>query len=216
MSLRFKAGDLVLVDGEDEGQVLSVDIHQPGLPYYIATKRGATYFHPCRVAPRVTEAKPTTWRLPEPGDTIKIIADDDDDSTLIGKEREITKVDWNDAWPIWVEKGHTFRLNQVQFVRLRDTPEPTPVPDPIESAVAAMATEPTSKPSEPEPTQVSAPTAESDLKLLKHPLETAIRLLTHSALDHRNVLGDGFARDAIRAALPLIKAAYNLAAQVTD
>lgn len=148
MSLRFKAGDPVWVNGEDEGQVLRVDTHQPTVPYYIATKRGATCYQPYRVAPRVIDAKPTTWRLPEPGDAVEVTF-----GVEAGTKTFIRNVDWTHKYPIkLVGTAHDYDLRHVQLVRLRDTPEPTSAPDPIESAVAAMASEPTNKPSEPEPT----------------------------------------------------------------
>jgi len=121
-------GDRVWVDskqhGRYEGVVIKDDSQHPWVSY--RTKEGivSTANLSLRyLSPRDDEPRPKGWRLPEAGDTIKVIKDDDDDSVVIGRTFRIAAIDWQDNYPIAIQDGYTFKPHQIELVRLHDDPE---------------------------------------------------------------------------------------------
>lgn len=68
------------------------------------------------ISPRVVEPAPRTWRLPEVGDTIRVI---EKAYKTFWQELEITKVLWGSAFPIHAGGG-VYDLSSIQLVRLHD------------------------------------------------------------------------------------------------
>lgn len=83
----------------------------------------------------------------------------------------------------------------------RNGDEPATPSNPIESAVSAMATEPTSKPSEPE---IGITESRRSMQLELY-FNTAIGLLEHAIDYDHKLLGHDYPAKAIEAALPLLR-----------
>jgi len=80
----------------------------------------ASWFTAEQLRPRDVAPKPTTWRLPEVGDTIQVTATP---SKSFGKWLKVIDISWDANYPIGTTEGN-FRISQVKLVRLHDKPEP--------------------------------------------------------------------------------------------
>lgn len=93
------------------------------------------------ISPRVVKPTPRTWRLPEKGDTVRVI---EKAYKTFWQELEITKVLWGSAFPIHAGGG-VYDILSIQLVRLHDDPTPADhVPD-AEEKVEEPAFDPVTK-----------------------------------------------------------------------
>lgn len=70
------------------------------------------------------------WRLPEPGDVVRVLAPDND---AVQGELELAAYVPTSSWPFKVKgnNGLVYGFRKAELVRLHDVPEPAPTPEPL-------------------------------------------------------------------------------------
>lgn len=148
MSQTYKWGDKVYVNTQGYGSCHGIVLEdtdgdiRPIVTYQTPGGVIASANFPLRdISPRVVEPAPRTWRLPEKGDTVRVI---EKAYKTFWQELEITKVLWGSAFPIHAGGG-VYDLSAIELVRLHDEPTPADhVPD-AEEKVEEPAFDPVTK-----------------------------------------------------------------------
>jgi len=148
MSQTYKWGDPVYVNTQGYGSCHGIVLEdtdgdiRPIVTYQTPGGVIASANFPLRdISPRVVEPAPRTWRLPEKGDTVRVI---EKAYKTFWQELEITKVLWGSAFPIHAGGG-VYDILSIQLVRLHDDPTPADhVPD-AEEKVEEPAFDPVTK-----------------------------------------------------------------------